>query len=97
VDIANRTDLGYVERGRRHHITVYTAPSGAIVFNAATVQWSWGLDDYNTGLPTEEGTNGPTIRESRADPAVSTITKNVLDRFLSGEPPPPGESCTTPT
>ncbi len=97
VDIANRTDLGYVERGRRHQITVYTAPSGAIVFNAATVQWSWGLDDYNTGLPTLVGTNGPAIRESRADPAVSIITRNVLDRFLSGEPAPPGEPCTTPT
>ncbi len=97
VDIANRTDLGYIERGRRQHITVYTAPSGAIVFNAATVQWSWGLDDYNTGLPTSEGTNGPAIRDSRVDPAVAIITRNVLDRFLSGLPVPPGEPCTTPT
>ncbi|MGZ8565462.1 MAG: N,N-dimethylformamidase beta subunit family domain-containing protein [Actinomycetota bacterium] len=97
VDIVNRTDLGYLERGRRHHVTVYTAPSGAIVFNAATIQWSWGLDDYGTGLPTLRGTNGPRMRESRLDPAVSTITRNVLDRFLSGEPVPPGDPCTTPT
>lgn len=98
VDIVNRTDLGYLEEGRRHQITVYTAESGAIVFNAGTIQWSWGLDDYFTGLSTFEGTNGPQIRESRFDPAVSRITTNVLDRFLSGEPiPPPAEKCTTPT
>src|SRR5436853_1333856 len=26
--------------------TLYTAPSGAIVFAAGTMQWSWGLDDW---------------------------------------------------
>ena len=28
----------------RHHLTLYRAPSGARVFGAGTVQWSWGLD-----------------------------------------------------
>jgi Domain of unknown function (DUF4082)/Bacterial Ig domain len=27
-----------------HHLTLYRAPSGALVFGAGTVQWSWGLD-----------------------------------------------------
>jgi methionine-rich copper-binding protein CopC len=27
-----------------HKITLYRAPSGALVFGAGTVQWSWGLD-----------------------------------------------------
>jgi hypothetical protein len=27
-----------------HHMTMYRAPSGALVFSAGTVQWSWGLD-----------------------------------------------------
>lgn len=27
-----------------HHLTMYRAPSGALVFGAGTVQWSWGLD-----------------------------------------------------
>ena len=30
-----------------HNLTMYKAPSGARVFNAGTVQWSWGLDDSN--------------------------------------------------
>ncbi|HVQ92614.1 MAG TPA: DUF4082 domain-containing protein [Mycobacteriales bacterium] len=32
-----------------HSLTMYRAPSGALVFGAGTVQWSWGLDDYHDG------------------------------------------------
>jgi hypothetical protein len=28
-----------------HHVMMYRAPSGALVFGAGTVQWSWGLDN----------------------------------------------------
>ena len=28
-----------------HHLMMYRAPSGALVFGAGTVQWAWGLDD----------------------------------------------------
>ncbi len=28
-----------------HSLTLYRAPSGALVFSAGTIQWSWGLDD----------------------------------------------------
>ena len=27
-----------------HHLTLYKAPSGALVFSAGSVQWAWGLD-----------------------------------------------------
>jgi hypothetical protein len=27
-----------------HHLTMYRAPSGALVFGAGSVQWAWGLD-----------------------------------------------------
>jgi hypothetical protein len=27
-----------------HHMMMYRAPSGALVFGAGTIQWSWGLD-----------------------------------------------------
>ena len=30
-----------------HNLTLYRAPSGALVFGAGTVQWSWGLDNTN--------------------------------------------------
>ena len=32
-----------------HNLTLYRAPSGALVFGAGTVQWSWGLDADNPG------------------------------------------------
>ena len=35
-----------------HHLTLYRAPSGALVFGAGTVQWAWGLDnDHDRRLP----------------------------------------------
>ncbi len=30
-----------------HHLTLYRHASGALVFGAGTVQWSWGLDDVH--------------------------------------------------
>ena len=27
-----------------HRLTIYKAASGALVFSAGTIQWSWGLD-----------------------------------------------------
>ncbi|TYL52634.1 N,N-dimethylformamidase beta subunit family domain-containing protein [Agromyces mariniharenae] len=33
----------------QHHLSLYRAPSGALVFGAGTVQWSWGLDGQHDG------------------------------------------------
>jgi PKD repeat protein len=52
-------------------MTVYTFPTGAIVFAAGTIQWSWGLDDFNA----------PVLRPSRAHPAVQQMTRNILARL----------------
>lgn len=57
--------------GQYAQMTYYTAGSGAGVFSTGTIQWSWGLDDYNA----------PTIRTSRLSPAAATITRNVLGAF----------------
>ena len=32
-----------------HHLTLYRASSGALVFDAGTVQWSWGLNSNHDG------------------------------------------------
>lgn len=32
-----------------HNTTMYRAPSGALVFSAGTVQWTWGLDQEHDG------------------------------------------------
>src|SRR5439155_11893459 len=52
--------------------SVYQAPSGAWVFGAGTLQWSWALDNYN-------GMN-------LVDPRIQQTTANILNRFLAAVP-----------
>src|SRR5215472_2384828 len=33
-----------------HHVTLYRAASGSLVFSAGTVQWAWGLDRHHDGI-----------------------------------------------
>ena len=56
-----------------HHLTLYRAPSGALVFGAGTVQWSWGLADVNAW---ESFTTEPA--EKPADPNMEQATVNLL-------------------
>ncbi|HET7871748.1 MAG TPA: N,N-dimethylformamidase beta subunit family domain-containing protein, partial [Terriglobales bacterium] len=49
-----------------HHMTLYRAPSGALVFGAGTVQWAWGLDtDHDTlfypGFPADQNMQQATL------------------------------------
>jgi hypothetical protein len=53
------------------NMAAYVAPSGAEVFATGSIQWSWGLDDFNA----------PRLRTSRLNPAAAQITRNVLKRF----------------
>ncbi|PUA79779.1 N,N-dimethylformamidase beta subunit family domain-containing protein [Nocardioides currus] len=42
----NLEEPTYIRPGTTtHHLTMYRAASGALVFGAGTVQWTWGLDD----------------------------------------------------
>jgi hypothetical protein len=56
-----------------HNATIYTAPSGATVFSAGTIQWSWALDDW--GSPESAGVRTP------LDARVGRITANILGRL----------------
>ena len=49
-----------------HSLTLYRAPSGALVFGAGTVQWTWGLDAVHDNA-------GPA-----ADPDIQQATVNLL-------------------
>lgn len=55
-------------------MTVYRHVSGAEVFAARSIQWSWGLDDFNV----------PDLRGSRLSPPVQQMTRNVL-AHLAGD------------
>jgi hypothetical protein len=57
-NVAYIQDYGtiYASGTATHHLTLHRARSGALVFSAGTVQWSWGLDphhDTETGVPPE--------------------------------------------
>jgi len=43
LDYGNSTGPGTA----KHSLTLYRAPSGALVFGAGTVYWSWGLDSHH--------------------------------------------------
>ncbi|HQU93392.1 MAG TPA: DUF4082 domain-containing protein, partial [Pyrinomonadaceae bacterium] len=52
--------------GKTHRLSLYRAPSGALVFGAGTVQWMWGLDgNHDRGTSTE-------------DPRMQQATVNIL-------------------
>ncbi|MCO5064180.1 MAG: DUF4082 domain-containing protein [Rhizobiaceae bacterium] len=50
------TQVGY-NPAAEHSLTMYRAESGALVFSAGTVFWSWGLDDGHYGTPTPTDPN----------------------------------------
>lgn len=65
----------YRHSGRTKYsdMTIYTAPSGAQVFATGTIQWSWGLDDYNA----------PQLRPSLLNDDAQAMTKNILAKMLN--------------
>ncbi|HEU5043332.1 MAG TPA: N,N-dimethylformamidase beta subunit family domain-containing protein, partial [Nocardioidaceae bacterium] len=44
-----------------HHLTLYRAASGALVFGAGTVQWAWGLDNGGASSPTDTAMQQATV------------------------------------
>jgi len=59
-------------------MTIYQAPSRALVFAAGSMQWNWGLDGYNA-RPS---------RRAKVSAAAQQITRNVLNRMLQGRGSP---------
>ena len=53
-----------------HHLTLYRAPSGALVFGAGTIQWPWGLDSNYDDVVGRGG--------DPADPRMQQATVNLL-------------------
>jgi hypothetical protein len=53
------------------HMTIYEANTFSSVFATGSLQWSWGLDDYNA----------PSLRTSRLSAQAQQITSNVLEVF----------------
>ncbi len=89
-----------------HHISLYRAPSGALVFGAGTVQWSWGLDITNAfgeGGPDPEDPPDPSMQQATvnlladmgAQPA--TLMTGLVAATASTDTTPPTSTITSPT
>ncbi len=65
--------------GENSHMSVYTAASGATVFATGSMQWAWGLDEYNSTA----------LRPSYLSSAAQQITKNLLAKFIENFNPIP--------
>ena len=60
-----------------HDSTIYTATSGARVFAASSIFFSWGLMDHTYANQVFQ----PAYQSQAADPRIQQLMANILDRF----------------
>jgi hypothetical protein len=83
-----------------HHLTLYRARSGALVFGAGTIHWSWGVDSDHagyTGLPADPNmrqANVNLLADMGAQPA--TLQMGLVPATASTDITPPRSSITSP-
>jgi len=89
-----------------HNLTLYRAPSGALVFGAGTVQWSWGLDNTNawgnaktdpSGKPPDPNMQQATVNLF-ADMGVqpTTLLAGLVSSSPSADTTPPTSTIASP-
>ncbi len=82
-----------------HSLTLYRASSGALVFGAGTVQWSWGLDgahDVNVSAPVVDMQQATVnlLADMQAQPA--TLQSGLVAATASTDTIAPMSSLTAP-
>ncbi len=83
-----------------HHMTLYRASSGALVFGAGTIQYSWGLDSYHDGPATSDD---PVMQQATinlfADMGVQPgqLMENLVAAVMSTDFTAPVSTITSPT
>jgi methionine-rich copper-binding protein CopC len=90
----------YASGTATHHLTLYRAQSGALIFGAGTVQWAWGLDDNHSG---GSGTTSDTaVRQATvnlfADMGVqpATLQSGLSAATASSDTTPPTSTISAP-
>ena len=68
------------QRLRYADATVYRAASGATVFAAGTMQWTWGLDRYGAGTDTDVG--AASVRPDVTSLSVQQMTRHLLAQLI---------------
>jgi Ricin-type beta-trefoil lectin domain/Immunoglobulin I-set domain/Bacterial Ig domain len=84
-----------------HHLTLYRAPSGALVFGAGTIHWSWGVESDHVGYSGSPA--DPNMRQAMvnlfADMGVQPVTlqSGLMSATASTDTTPPRSTVTSPT
>jgi hypothetical protein len=109
-DVEIFTDYGTTTKPESiatHSLSLYRAPSGALVFGSGTVDWSWGLDNTNawgsyltdpSGNPPDPTMQQATVNlmaDMGAQPA--TLQSNLVAATESTDKTPPIATITSPT
>jgi len=102
VNVSNRLlDYGstYGPGTATHSLTLYRHASGALVFGAGTVQWSWGLDDNHdrccmTTVPAMQQATVNLLADMGAQPA--TLQPGLVAATASVDVNPPVSAITSP-
>ena len=82
-----------------HHITEYRAPSGALVFGAGTIQWSWGLEgEHDRGGSTPDSRMRQATVNVLADMGTQpqTLQEGLTAATETTDTTPPTSAIATP-
>ncbi len=89
----------FVTATATHNLALYRHASGALVFGAGTIQWSWGLDDQHDrpGTPTDSRMQQATVN-LLADMGVQPLTlqSGLAGATASTDVTPPTAAITSP-
>ncbi|MBK8986877.1 MAG: DUF4082 domain-containing protein [Chloroflexi bacterium] len=97
--LLSTTNLPSFAGSDQHHLSLYRAPSGALVFGAGTVQWSWGLDaTHDYGTSTEDLNVQQATVNLFADMGVqpATLQSGLVTASASTDTAPPTVAVTSP-
>ncbi len=92
----------YATKPLTHYMTMYRAPSGALVWSTGTVQWAWGLDSYHTNRPAADVPTDIRIQQATmnalADMGCQPATRQtgLLAATASTDHLPPVSTVTNP-
>ncbi|MBX6315550.1 MAG: DUF4082 domain-containing protein, partial [Isosphaeraceae bacterium] len=98
--LMNYSTVSGPEAKATHHLVMYRARSGALVFGSGTCQWSWGLDANHdlAGTPTDIRMQQATVNLF-ADMGVQPVTlrPGLVAATASTDHTPPTVTITSPT
>ena len=100
VEVLQDNGSTYGQGTATHHLTQYRAPSGALVFGAGTIQWSWGLDgEHDRGGSTPDPDMQQATANLFADMGVQpgSLQSGLVAATASSDAAAPTSQVTTPT